>query len=160
MNIELCTAKTVKIEAAVSNDTQSILAINNHCLTAPFTDRWYQEHVAMEEDKVRVARHEGQVVGFIIYKIRPEGGYISYIAVQPAYRGLGIGTLLIEDGAAALLNLGKEFFRLHVCAKDQAARRFYAKCRFDEILRLNNFYGKDEPGILLKGGLQEIINRA
>ena len=147
---------SIQIAAPAKEDEASILAINNQSLTAPFTAEWYQELSADDDNFALVAKHNGTVIAFIIYKLRPEGGYISYIAVKGSHRGLGIGSLLIAETAKALLVQGKEFMRLHVSVSDKGAQSFYAARGFAEAARLNNFYGKGTTAVLLKVKIQDL----
>ncbi len=147
---------TIQIAAPTKDDEGSILSINNQSLTAPFTTEWYQKLSPDDDNYALVAKHNGTVVAFIIYKLRPEGGYISYIAVKGSHRGLGIGSLLIAETAKALLLQGKEFMRLHVSISDKGAQSFYAARGFEEAARLNNFYGNGTTAVLLKVKIQDL----
>lgn len=147
---------SIQIAAPTEEDEGSILAINNQSLTAPFTTEWYQKLSPDDDNYALVAKHNGKVVAFIIYRLRPEGGYISYIAVKGSHRGLGIGSLLIAETAKALLVQGKEFMRLHVSSNDKGAQSFYAARGFEEAARLNNFYGKGKAAVLLKVKIQDL----
>lgn len=147
---------SIQIAAPTEEDEGSILAINNQSLTAPFTAKWYKELSPDDDNYALVAKHNGRVVAFIIYKLRPEGGYVSYLAVKGSHRGLGIGSLLIAETAKALLVQGKEFMRLHVSSNDKGAQSFYAARGFEEAARLNNFYGNGTTAVLLKVKIQDL----
>lgn len=147
------TRTEVQITTANITDTADIMAINQECLSEPFTEDWYQSHFDSADDFVKVARYRNAITGFIICKIRPEGGYISYLAVQRDKRKLGIGRLLVQAAAQDFRLLGKTHLRLHVQSADDAARGFYARVGFEEVLTVNNYYGKGEPGILLRSEL-------
>lgn len=156
MNNMCRTDLSIQIAAPTKEDEGSILSINNQSLTAPFTTEWYQKLSPDDDNFALVAKHTGTVVAFIIYKLRPEGGYISYIAVRGSHRGLGIGSSLIAEAAKALLMQGKEFMRLHVSISDKGAQSFYAARGFTEAARLNNFYGKGKAAVLLKVKIQDL----
>ena len=147
---------SVEIAAPTKEDEPSILEINNQSLSAPFTAEWYRKLSPEDDNYALVAKQNGSVIAFVIYKLRPEGGYISYIAVRGSHRGFGVGSLLIEETAKALLVHGKEFMRLHVSVKDKGAQDFYASRGFTEAARLNNFYGKGEAAVLLKVKIEEL----
>lgn len=156
MNNQCRTNISVQISAPTKEDEPGILEINNQSLTAPFTAEWYRKLSPEDDNYALVAKHQGIVIAFVIYKLRPEGGYVSYIAVRGSHRGLGIGSLLIEETAKALLMHGKEFMRLHVSVNDKGAQSFYAARGFEEVARLNNFYGKGKAAVLLKVKIQDL----
>lgn len=147
---------TIQIAAPTEEDEDSILAINNQSLSAPFTAEWYKELSPDDDNYALVAKQNGTVIAFIIYKLRPEGGYVSYIAVKGSHRGLGVGTLLLAETAKTLLMQGKEFMRLHVSVSDKGAQSFYAARGFAEAARLNNFYGKGTTAVLLKVKISDL----
>lgn len=156
MNNQCRTNISVEIAAPTKEEEPGILEINNQSLTAPFTAEWYQRLSPEDDNYALVAKQNGSAIGFVIYKLRPEGGYVSYIAVRGSHRGLGIGSLLIGEAAKALLIHGKEFMRLHVSVNDKGAQSFYAARGFTEAARLNNFYGKGKAAVLLKVKIQDL----
>jgi|GEM_PF-1353386 len=156
MNNQCRTNISVQIAAPTKEDEPSILEINNQSLSAPFTDECYIKLRPEDDNYALVAKQNGSVIAFVIYKLRPEGGYVSYIAVRASHRGLGIGSLLIEETAKALIMHGKEFMRLHVSVKDKGAQSFYAARGFTEAALLNNFHGTGEAAALLKVKIQDL----
>lgn len=156
MNNQCRTNISVQIAAPTKEDEPGILEINNQSLSAPFTDEWYQQLSPEDDNYALAAKLNGIVVAFIIYKLRTEGGYVSYIAVRGSHRGLGIGSLLIKEAAKALLTQGKEFIRLHVSVNDKGAQNFYAARGFEEAARFNNFYGKGKAAVLLKVKIEDL----
>ncbi|MBP9090529.1 GNAT family N-acetyltransferase [bacterium] len=156
MNNQFRTNISLEIAAPSNEDEAGILEINNQSLSAPFTDEWYQQLSPEDDNYALAAKHNGIVVAFIIYKLRPEGGYVSYIAVRGSHRGLGIGSLLIAEAAKVLLTQGKVFIRLHVSAYDKGAQSFYTARGFEEAARLNNFYGPGKAAVLLKVKIEDL----
>jgi ribosomal protein S18 acetylase RimI-like enzyme len=85
-----------------------------------------------------VARAEGDVVGFVSHSIErgtlvldATRGVISNIYVEPAYRGHGLGTALLEASEAALADCGATVVVLEVLADNEAARRFYERHAYE-----------------------------
>ncbi|WP_306057806.1 GNAT family N-acetyltransferase [Natronococcus wangiae] len=85
-----------------------------------------------------VARDEGSIVGFTSFSIERGSlaldatrGVLSNIYVEPAYRGRGVGTALLEAAEASLREQGAEVVILEVMADNKAARGFYERREYD-----------------------------
>lgn len=85
-----------------------------------------------------VARVEGSIVGFVSYSVERGSleldttrGLLSNIYVEPAYRGRGVGTALLEAAETALHERGATVVVLEVMAANEAARRFYERHGYD-----------------------------
>ncbi|WP_172196316.1 GNAT family N-acetyltransferase [Saccharibacillus qingshengii] len=63
-----------------------------------------------------------------------------YIAVHPAYQGLGVGRKLIESVKLHTLRRGVKKLRLRVLSTNEDAIRFYKRCGFREEGRLAREY--------------------
>ncbi|SEQ40029.1 GNAT family N-acetyltransferase [Natrinema salaciae] len=91
-------------------------------------------------DGLLVARLEGDIVGFASVSIERGSleldttrGLLSNIYVEPAYRGRGIGTALLEAAEESLSRQGAEELLLEVMANNESARRFYRHNGYDEF---------------------------
>jgi ribosomal protein S18 acetylase RimI-like enzyme len=85
-----------------------------------------------------VARAEDDVVGFVSYSLERGAleldatrGMLSNIYVEPAYRGRGVGTALLEAAETALRARGATVVILEVMVDNEAARRFYDDREYD-----------------------------
>lgn len=61
--------------------------------------------------------------------------YINVLAVQPRFRGLGIGTGLISRAGVTASALGHDMLSLIVADGNHGARRLYGRCGFVERAR-------------------------
>lgn len=89
-------------------------------------------------DGLLVARDNGTVVGFTSFSLErgtlsldATRGVLSNIYVEPAYRGRGVGTALLEAAEEALREQGAEIVILEVMADNEAARRFYERREYE-----------------------------
>jgi len=89
-----------------------------------------------------IAEINGKVVGYIVGNIN-EGckeGHILDIAIDPAYRGQGIGTILVEHISEMFKRKGANKVRLEVKLKNIEARRFYSHLGFVETQIARHYY--------------------
>jgi GNAT superfamily N-acetyltransferase len=82
-----------------------------------------------------VAEVDGQLAGWVTWSVNPERetGQIGYNGVDPTYRGLGLGTALVEQALDALRAAGVRLAIVVTGLDDghAAARRVYEKCGFE-----------------------------
>ena len=80
----------------------------------------------------RVARRGDEVVGFVTFDIERGSyeqdetrGIVRNVYVDPAFRGDGIGTALMDDAETALREAGATVISLEALARNRRARKFY-----------------------------------
>jgi len=88
------------------------------------------------------------VVGIAAYRVREKGSiYISNVAVDPAFRRLGIARLVMEH----ILDINKNARRIELVThpENEHALRLYVSLGFAiESLR-ENYFGDGEPRLVL-----------
>ncbi len=70
-------------------------------------------------------------------------GHICTLAVRPAWRGRGLGELLLVSLIEKALQEGAEVMTLEVRVSNVAAQRLYAKYGFERVGRRKNYYAED-----------------
>ncbi len=87
--------------------------------------------VAEQLHHVRVVRHEGQPIGMAMLERYAEGGLLRSVAVDPAWQGQGIGTLLVT----ALIEEARKEGIPQVFLLTETAAGFFARLGFEPITR-------------------------
>jgi ribosomal protein S18 acetylase RimI-like enzyme len=94
---------------------------------------------AIVSDNVRVAREDGDIVGFVMFDTElgslattRQRGIVHNIYVVPDRRGAGIGSELLATAERELAARGADTVALEVMAENEAARRFYRRHGYDE----------------------------
>src|SRR5487761_645974 len=60
--------------------------------------RWHAKRTLREVAHVRAVRRAGGVIAISMFEdLAPGVGYVNYLAVEPAYRRLGVGARLLDD---------------------------------------------------------------
>lgn len=84
---------------------------------------------------LRAARHGEEVVGFVSFELERGAydsdetrGIVRNVYVDPAYRGRGVGSDLLDAAEAALVDAGATVVALEAMADNDRARGFY-RCR-------------------------------
>ena len=119
------------VRRALSRDARNIYMI--HLKSLAGVDRedvnWFRELLRVRSRRVKalVAEVAGEVVGFTIaYKSRGRA-YIDYLAVDPKFRGLGVGSRLLKELETLLAEEGVEEVGLSVKSNNLAALQFYVR---------------------------------
>ncbi len=124
-------SSSIFIRKARIRDSQAIYDI--HLKSLAGVDReskgWFSSIIGLRSRRVKilVAEIQNRVAGFIIaYKARNKA-YIDYLAVDPQYRGLGVGSKLLQALEETLKSKGVEEIGLSVKRNNHGALQFYIK---------------------------------
>ena len=101
---------------------------------------------AIEENRGYVAKVDGVVAGFIYYRVANDTGIatIGRNAVDPSYRGRGIGNMLYGKVMDAMREEGITYVTVLTGCDDAhaAARRAYEKAGFSKSIKSIRYYQK------------------
>ncbi len=88
-----------------------------------------------------------QAVGMIAYQAKPDGSiYISNMGVLPEYRGEGIARTAIEMILKIIGSVPRIWLVVH---PENVALNLYKSLGFVEEKRVENYYGDDEPRLVM-----------
>jgi [ribosomal protein S18]-alanine N-acetyltransferase len=94
-----------------------------------------------------LVRQGEQIAGCVIGDRVLEGGRVVNLAVDPAYRRRGLGSVLLS---AIEQELDTSVMLLMVQQENTAARQLYLKAGYAEELELPNYYGAGRIGIRMR----------
>ena len=132
---------TYHIVPMTADHVPEVAAIERQCFPDPWSERMLREHLANECAAALVAEGEdGSVLGYAGVLVVLDEGYITNVAVRPAYRRQGIAKELLgvfhRFAAANRLS----FLTLEVRDSNAAARALYASLGYQEAGRRRNYY--------------------
>jgi len=81
----------------------------------------------------RVALDESKIVGIAFCGNDGRRGCIYHLAVDPDYRGRGLGKRLVEESLEGLRRLGLERANIMVATDNPRGRDFWSKCGWEEL---------------------------
>lgn len=139
---------------AQAGDLMEIKAIEVECGLSPWSLSAYESELERPDAILLIARTEaGEPVGFIVGTVPAAGARsqseIHNIGTKKAYRGQGIGSMLIEQFRSACISRGVSTVWLEVRETNLTAINFYGSHGFvrDGIRR--NFYSNPEEDAVL-----------
>lgn len=83
---------------------------------------------------------KGMLGGFILSRLLPPDAEILTFAVDPAYRGAGLGRMILDRHLENLERGGARLVFLEVADDNEAALKLYGRAGFKEIGRRENYY--------------------
>ncbi len=96
-------------------------------------------------DTFLVAEYNGRVIGYVMAYLRPDlEGHIMSIAVDPEYRGNGIGKALMLEVMERLVKKGAQYIGLEVRVSNEKAIKLYEKLGFRKVKRIIGYYADGE----------------
>jgi ribosomal-protein-alanine N-acetyltransferase len=157
------------IRPATERDLLRVLEIERASFPNPWPESLLRGHLGERGFLVYEDGRSGTVVGYIIVGIKipslfariekrtralvglpvdleERTGHIMNLAVDPAYRGRGLGEALLQRGLAYLNALDAEFAELEVRVDNGAAIALYEKHGFRIKERLPGYYGLGQDG--------------
>ena len=81
----------------------------------------------------RVAEEDGQIVGAVLCGHDGRRGFIYHLAVAPAFRGRGVGKLLLQDCMRGLQAVGIPRAIILVARDNPLGRDFWLRNNWEEI---------------------------
>ena len=130
---------------------EQIQAIERQCFSCPWTLDQLRSQLSDDRHVFLAAVAEnGAVVGYVGMMFVLDEGYISNVAVAPAYRRQGVADALTSALVMRAEELGLAFVTLEVRAGNEPAKALSAKHGFVPVGRRKNYYDlPKEDAILL-----------
>ena len=116
-------------------------------LSLPFSKTW----VAFLKDKPAI-------VGYLCRWLVTDECHILNVAVDPDFRGSGIGTTLMGEAITEASVKKAAIITLEVRRSNLAARSLYRKLQFEERRLRKNYYGIGEDAIIMERELRDLRN--
>ncbi len=107
---------------------------------------------ALEEGWSLIAEDEGRNVGFLLYRIFdgfPLGGYIRALAVDKKHRGMGIGSMLMDEAEKRIFKYRDNAFLL-VSSFNKEAIAFYLKRGYEIVGEIKDALIPGESEIIMR----------
>lgn len=110
------------------------------CFSQPWTENGLRSELHNKLAVFCVAEQNGQVLGYAGMQCVTGECYINNIAVFPQFRGMGIGTQLVQMLIEQAMQRDGIFISLEVRVSNKQAISIYRKLGFHEVGCRKNFY--------------------
>lgn len=118
---------------------------------SPEAARWFPHGFSQTENGcVWVFEQEGKAIGLVAVRTIAGDAEILNLAIDPVWRGRGLGRSLLETALASCKAKGARSVFLEVRESNSVARAFYAALGFVEAGRRPGYYrDPDEAALVL-----------
>ncbi len=139
-----------RIDDTTAAQLAQIEEIERQCFSCPWTLDQLRSQLSDDRHVFLAAVAEnGAVLGYVGMMFVLDEGYISNVAVAPAYRRQGVADALISALMMRAEELGLAFATLEVRAGNEPAKALYAKHGFVPVGRRKNYYDLPKEDAIL-----------
>jgi [ribosomal protein S18]-alanine N-acetyltransferase len=144
-----------ELARATPEDIAPLVALESRCFDWPWGRLSFEGELAAAEADSRVARvaasGEKRIVGYIFFRFIADEVHIFRIAVDPAWRGRGIGTRLVGECLDAARLRGVTAAVLEARPSNTEAIELYRKLGFQVLATRPGYYSdRREDALILK----------
>jgi len=139
----------IRITDAAPEHIPQIVALEKLCFSLPWTEELLGTQLRGDGHIFLAALDGDTVAGYIGLMYVLDEGYISNVAVLPAYRRRGVGTALLDELERKAREARLSFLTLEVRASNAAARALYAARGFQVTGLRRNYYEKPPEDAVL-----------
>ena len=146
----------VNVRLMDENDIDEVVDISNLSFSSPWHRSSYEQELSNSLARYFVATLDGKIVGFVGTWIIVDESHITNVAVHPDYRGLKIGSKLIEALIDYCDNQKCIAYTLEVRAGNKSAISLYEKFGFKvDGIRKEYYQDNKEDALLMWRRIQE-----
>ncbi|KPU63775.1 ribosomal protein S18-alanine N-acetyltransferase [Thermococcus argininiproducens] len=135
----------ITIRPATLFDLNEIMRIERQSFREQYPRGLFLMFLEANRETFLVAEYNGQVIGYVMGYLKPDmEGHIMSIAVDPLYRGNGIGRALMEAVIDRLIKRGARYIGLEVRVSNQGAIKLYERLGFKKMKIIRRYYSDGE----------------
>ncbi len=141
---------TVNFRAMKLEDIDTIVAIEQEAFSEPWTkEAFINELTNNMFAKYVIVECAGQIAGYGGMWIIVDEAHVTNIAIASAFRGKGMGSLLMERLQASATYFGAARMTLEVRVSNLAAQSLYKKYGFEEAGVRPGYYSDNQEDALI-----------
>ncbi|NJF25261.1 ribosomal protein S18-alanine N-acetyltransferase [Thermococcus sp. Bubb.Bath] len=135
----------VTIRPARIFDINEVMMIERASFQEQYPQSLFMMFLENNPNTFLVAEYGRKVIGYVMGYLRPDmEGHIMSIAVDPAYRGNGIGSTLLTEAIERLIREGARYIGLEVRVSNIGAIKLYERFGFRRVKRIIGYYSDGE----------------
>ena len=146
----------VTVRAMWPADIPDVMRIERQSFGMPWQESTFRALMRRPSASLLTAESNGTVVGFSVLWFTADEGELGDIAVDPEYRGRGIGRTLLDRSIEEARSRGARSLYLEVRESNDAAHALYEKAGFETVGRRADYYsGPREDARVMRLDLQD-----
>ncbi|MEQ8330621.1 MAG: ribosomal protein S18-alanine N-acetyltransferase [Longimicrobiales bacterium] len=146
---------SVSIRPMAERDVDAVSALENVSFSSPWRADTFHALLARPPVVLLVLEEDGVVAGYAVVWCILDQGELSNIAVDPARRGRGLGTRILDHALEVARSRGVTSMYLEVRVSNRVAADLYRRRGFVEVGRRRDYYDNPrEDAILMVADLE------
>ncbi|HUV13803.1 MAG TPA: ribosomal protein S18-alanine N-acetyltransferase [Acidobacteriota bacterium] len=148
-----------EIVPMVRSDLGSVCSLENRSFQTPWDRQSFEVSISHSNSAAWVARHRGQIVGYLIAFLRGHELLIANLAVEDKHRRSGLASRLISHILAEAASQGLRYAVLDVRESNAGAINLYSRFGFRVIGKRRGYYSSPpEDGLIMYRRLEEEVS--
>lgn len=140
----------VEIVPMQEHHIPALAQLERICFSQPWSDNSLRSELSNQLSVFLVAQQHDHTVGYAGMQCVAGECYIHNVAVFPVYRGIGIGTRLVQALIDKAIRTHADFITLEVRVSNQQAISVYERLGFERAGCRKNFYAlPTEDGLIM-----------
>ncbi len=139
---------TITFRPMVETDIATVLDIERRTYPEPWSEGVFRDELGQSSRVYLVAEREGQLIGFAGLMLVEDDAHVTTLAVDSAVRQRGVGTRLMLELVAAVLDRGARNLTLEVRATNEGAQRLYNRFGMSAVGVRKHYYRDDDAVIM------------
>lgn len=144
------------LRRATLQDIEKVVEIEKTSYTFPWTQPLFLRELDNPVSRFFVWDEEGTVVGYICYWVVEDEAYLANIALDPSWRGLGLGRMLLKGSMERLKREGVQEVVLEVRQGNKTALALYRSVGFRVVGKRPRHYEDGEDAWVMRLKFQEV----
>lgn len=146
----------VTVRAMWPADIPDVMRIERQSFGMPWQESTFRALMRRPSASLLTAEADRKVVGFSVLWFAADEGELGDIAVDPEYRGRGIGRTLLDRSIQEARSRGARSLYLEVRQSNDAARALYETAGFETVGQRADYYsGPLEDARVMRLDLQD-----
>ncbi|KLT72613.1 acetyltransferase [Neisseria arctica] len=129
-----------EIRRAIEADCRALANLDATGNPSPWTDKQFQTALYNRHNEIWVIENKQTLAGFIVWQTIADESELHLLAVNPAFRRLGLASKLLQKWFEKIKEQTVKRCLLEVRAGNQAAQALYVKHGFCECGRRRHYY--------------------
>lgn len=141
----------LNIRAMREDDLPEVLTLESACSATPWSRKSFTFELQNPHSLLITAECDGKIIGFVCFRTTLDSTSLMNLAVSPAYRLRGVGTLLLDKGLRILARKWPEatFVTLEVRESNRSAILLYERSGFRKSGLRKEYYRKPSENALI-----------
>ena len=149
---EVALPEGIEVRSLRPGDVDAVVGIEAEAFSAPWKSETFMGLIGRDTVELLVMTHDVDgVIGYAVLWCIVDQGELANLAVAPAHRGAGLGSLLLRHVLQAARDRGIEKLFLEVRTSNAAALALYSGFGFVEVGQRKGYYEspKEDARVML-----------